>query len=415
MAKNKLIAAIDVGSSKIVTLLGQLREDSPDKVHVVGVSSVPSRGIRKGQVVNIDEAVTTITSSVEAAERMAGFNLTKAYISVDGAHISSQNSQGVVAVSEPHGEINSEDVRRVLDAARAISLPAAIEILHVIPRTFTVDGQEGIKDPIGMTGVRLEAGTHIVTGSTTAIKNLQKCISEVGCDISSLVFAGLASSEAVLTDTERELGVVLVDIGSGTTDIAVFLEGSLSYSSVLPVGAKNVTNDLAIGLRISLESAEKIKVYLEKINLKDKDEDVDISSLELPEEIKTISYRTLVEGIIRPRLNEIFQVIGAELKKSNLAGLTPAGLVLCGGGAMTVGAVESAKRILSIPVRVGYPTGVTGLIDEIESPAFASSVGLLRFGSRDMESGNSSAGWMDKMPLKSSLGKLGDLLKSLLP
>lgn len=415
MAKSKLIAAIDVGSSKIVTLLGQLREDNPDKVHVVGVSSVPSRGIRKGQIVNIEDAVTAITSSVEAAERMAGFNLTSAYISVDGAHIGSQNSQGVVAVSEPHGEINADDVRRVLDAARAISLPAAVEIIHVLPRSFTVDGQEGIKDPIGMTGVRLEAGTHIVTGSTTAIKNLQKCISDVGCDIGELVFSGLASSESVLTDTERELGVVLVDIGSGTTDIAVFLEGSLSFSAVLPVGAKNVTNDLAIGLRISLESAEKIKIFLQNINLKDKDEEVDITSLNLPEEIKSVSFRTLVEGIIRPRLNEIFQVIGAELKKSNLAGLTPAGLVLTGGGALSVGAADSAKRVLSMPVRIGYPTGVSGLIDEIESPPFATSVGLLRFGSRDIESGGGTSSWMDKLPLKGGIGKLGDLLKSLLP
>ena len=415
MTKSKLIAAIDIGSSKIVTLLGQVRPDNPDQVHVIGVSSISSRGIRKGQVVNIEEATTSITESIESAERMAGFNLSSAYVSIDGSHISSQNSQGVVAVSQPHGEIGPDDVRRVLEAARAISLPAATEIIHVIPRSFTVDGQEGIKDPVGMTGVRLEAGTHIVTGSSGAIKNLQKCLSDVGCDVAGMVFGGLAGSYAVLTDTERELGVVLVDIGAGTTDIAVFVEGALSHSAVLPVGAKNVTNDLAIGLRVSLESAEKIKIFLEKVNTKDKEDDVDISSLALPEEIKSVSYRTLVEGIIRPRLNEIFQVIAAELKLSNLAGLTPAGLVITGGGSMTVGAIDSAKRVLSMPVRIGFPTGISGLIDEIESPAFATSVGLLTYGNKSHESSGVEVPWNNKFPIKDMVSKIGDLLKSLLP
>ena len=192
MNKSKLIAAIDVGSSKIVTLLGQVRDDNPDKIHIVGVCSVPSKGIKKGQVVNIEESVDSIVESVEGAERMAGYNLSKAYVSVDGAHITSQNSQGVVAVSQPHGEINAEDVRRVLEAARAISLPSATEIIHVIPRNYTVDGQEGIKDPVGMTGVRLEVGTHIVIGASTAVRNLQKCLDEVGCDVTAIVFSGLA-------------------------------------------------------------------------------------------------------------------------------------------------------------------------------------------------------------------------------
>ncbi|MEK7163941.1 MAG: cell division protein FtsA [Patescibacteria group bacterium] len=415
MAKSKLIAAIDIGSSKIVTLLGQIRPDNPDKVHVVGVSSIASRGIRKGQVVNIEEATSCISNSIESAERMAGFNLSSAYVSIDGSHISSQNSQGVVAVSEPHGEVGSDDVRRVLDAARAVSLPAATEIVHVIPRSFTVDGQDGIKDPIGMTGVRLEAGTHIVTGSSGAIKNLQKCLADVGCDVAGMVFGGLAGSYAVLTDTERELGVVLVDIGAGTTDIAVFGEGSLSHSAVLPVGAKNVTNDLAIGLRVSLESAEKIKIFLQNVSQKEKEDDVDISSLSLPEEIKSVSYRTLVDGIIRPRLNEIFQVIAVELKQSNLAGLTPSGLVITGGGSMTVGAIDSAKRVLSMPVRIGFPTGISGLIDEIESPAFATAVGLLIYGNQSHESAGVEVGWSNKFPLKDMALKIGDLLKSLLP
>lgn len=415
--KSKIIAAIDVGSSKIATLAAQVREEDDSQIHVIGVSSIPSRGIRKGQIVNIEEAVDSITQSIESAERMAGFNIAKAWISVGGSHISSQNSQGVVAVAQPHNEVSPEDVRRVLEAARAISLPASTEIIHVIPRSYSVDGQQGIKDPVGMTGVRLEVETHIVTGSSTALKNLTKCVSEVGCDVSGLVFSGLAASESVLSDTEKELGVVLVDIGGGTTDVAIFVEGALSYSAVLPVGAKNVTNDLAIGLRISLESAEKIKLLLSQDKTKDKEDDIDISSLHLPEEIKTVSYKTLVEGIIRPRLNELFQMIASEIKRSNLGGLTPSGIVLCGGGSMTVGIVESAKRTLSMPVRVGIPHGITGLIDDIENPAYASSIGLLRYAINSSQANlsfsNSSP--LDKLHLKGAFGKITDMIKSLLP
>ncbi len=414
MAKSKQISSIDIGSTKITTLVAQVREEDSSKIHIVGASSSPSKGIRKGQIVNIDEAVESIVESVEAAERMAGYNVARAWVSVDGAHIASQNSQGVVAISDPHGEISNEDVRRVLEAARAISLPTSSEILHVVPRSYSVDSQQGVKDPIGMTGVRLEVETHIVTGSTTALKNLTKCVGEVGCDISGLAFGGLASALAVLTDTEKELGVVCVDIGGGTTDIVIYVDGALSYSSVLPVGARNVTNDLAIGLRISLESAEKIKVYINQNRSKDKEDEIDLSSLDLPEEMKSISYKTLVEGIIRPRLNELFQMISSEIKKSNLAGLTPAGLVICGGGALTVGLIDSAKRILSMPVRIGFPTGLSGLIDEIESPAFAASVGLLKCAIDDSEE-SPSGNFLNKLPLTGLMGKVSNALKSLLP
>jgi len=417
MAKSKLIAAIDLGSSKIATLLAQFREDDPEKIHIIGAASAVSRGVRKGQIVNIEEAVSCITESVEAAERMGGFNISKAWVSLDGAHVGSLNSQGVVAVSQPHGEVSQEDVKRVLEAARAISLPSSSEIVHVVPRSFTVDGQEGVRDPVGMTGVRLEVDTHIITGSTTALKNLSKCVSEVGCDVEGLIFGGLAASEAVLSDTEKELGVVLVDIGGGTTDIAIFVEGSLAYSSVLPVGAKNVTNDLAIGLRISLESAEKIKLFLGKH--KDKEDELDLASLELVEEMKTVSYKTLVEGIIRPRLNELFGAIASEIRKSTLAGLTPSGLVLTGGGAMTVGIIDSAKRTLSMPVRIGYPTGISGLIDDIENPSYATSVGLLKHAIKqdeDAYSGSSSkSNFLSKLPGKGLVGKAADMIRSLLP
>lgn len=417
MAKSKIISAIDIGSSKVATLVAQVREEDASRLHVVGAAASVSRGVRKGQIVNIDEAVACIEESVEAAERMAGYNISKAWVSVGGSHIGSMNSQGVVAVAQPQGEVTSSDVNRVMEAARAISLPASSEIIHVIPRSFTVDGQEGVKDPVGMTGVRLEVETQIVTGSSTAIKNLTKCVAEVGCDIEGMVFGGLAAAEAVLSDTEKELGVVIVDIGGGTTDVAIFVEGALSYSAVLPVGARNVTNDLAIGLRVSLESAEKIKLALS--SARPKEDELDLSDLGIAEDMSHASYKTLVEGIIRPRLNELFSMVAGELKKSTLVGLTPSGLVLCGGGAMTVGIVDSAKRVLSAPVRVGTPGGITGLIDDIENPSFATSVGLLRHAnSLDQEETGRRSSWsnpLEKLPGRGALGKITDLVKSLLP
>lgn len=416
MAHSKLISAIDIGSSKVAALIAQAREEDTARLHIVGAATSVSKGVRKGQIVNIEEAVSSILEAVEAAERMAGFNLSHAWVGVGGAHISSLNSHGVVAVSQPQGEINPEDVRRVLEAARAVSLPTASEIIHVVPKSFTVDSQEGVKDPIGMTGVRLEVDTHIVIGSSPVIRNLTKCVTEVGCDISGIIYSGLASSSAVLSDTEKELGVILIDIGGGTMSLAVYLEGALSYSSVLQVGAINVTKDLAAGLRISLESAEKIKLHLS--TLKSKEDDIDLTSLHLPEELKTVSYKTLVEGIIRPRLNEMFQMVADEIKKSDAAGLTPSGVVLTGGGALTVSIVDAAKRVLAMPVRIGKPSGISGLIDEIESPAFATSVGLLKYAQSTSDGESStrpSLPVFDKLPVKGIFGKVTQLIKSLLP
>ena len=258
MNEGRIVVAIDVGTSKIVTIIAKVDES----VNVLGVSEVPSVGVRKGQIVDIEEAVTAINSSLEAAERMAGYSASHVIASIGGNHIESQNSRGVVAVAQPEGEIKETDLVRVIDAAKAVSLPSSREILHVLPRSYIVDGQEGIKDPIGMTGVRLEVDTHIISASSTSVRNLEKAYSEVGVDVDSIVSSGYASSLAVLSDTEKELGVVLVDIGAGTTDICVYVEGSVAYSSVLPIGARHITNDLAIGLRISLESAEKIKLHL---------------------------------------------------------------------------------------------------------------------------------------------------------
>ncbi len=430
MAKDKVITAIDVGSSKITTVIGASVKD--DKFSVVGVSTVPSRGLRKGQVVDIEEAVASISESVDAAERMAGVSVGSAIVSVGGAHVGSQNSKGVVAVSKPEGEITPTDVQRVIDAARAVSIPSSREILHVLPRDFAVDGQSGIKDPVGMTGVRLEVETQIVTGSTTAVRNLAKCIGEVGIDIESVVFSGFASGIAVLSDTERELGVILVDVGAGTTDVAIWVDGALSYSAVLPVGARNVTNDIAVGLRVSLESAEKIKLFLSE-SLKPKfavegtkpTDEMDLSSLALPEEVKKVSRKTLTDGIIKPRLLEIFTFVSLEVQKSGFTGMTPSGVVITGGGALTAGVLESSRARLSMPCRIGAPFTVpasllTGLIEEISSPQFATPVGLVLFGSQSgIQKESTKKESTGSLPKGLSFGnipeKVTKLLKSFLP
>ena len=388
MKNAEIVVGVDIGSAKIATLIGRIDEEI---INILGVAESTSKGVRKGQIVNIDEASNAINASLDAAERMAGHAVDRVFVSMIGVNIESQNSKGVVAVSQPDGEISEYDVDRVLEAAGAVSLPSTREIIHVIPKTFTVDGEGGIKDPVGMSGVRLEVDTHIITANSAAVKNVDRILSsEAGVSVQSLVFAGLASSLAVLSDTEKELGVVMADIGSGVTNIAIYADGALSYTSVVPIGARHITNDLAIGLRISLESAEKIKLYLSKKYTKRKpiegekranreDDDLDLSELNLPEDIKKVSSKTLVEGIIRPRLNELFTMIALEIKKSGYATQTPAGIVITGGGAKTVGAEESAKRMLSMPVRIGIPTGLTGLIDDVESPTFATAVGLLQF------------------------------------
>jgi cell division protein FtsA len=398
MVKKRTIAGIDIGTDKVCTIIASINEENGD-CNVIGVASTPSKGLRKSQIVDLEEAMGAITDSVEAAERMAGFNINEAFVSISGAHISSQNSKGVVAVSEPQGEISPVDVNRVIEAARAIALPSAREIIHVVPRDYSVDAQTGIKDPVGMTGVRLEAEAHLITGSQTAMKNITKCVADLGISVQGLIFSGLASANSVLSETEKELGVVLVDIGGGSIALTSYIEGALTYSSVIPIGAKNITNDLAIGMRISLQSAETIKIYLSKtqssytpaasskpaeIAKYRKDFDVvDLVKLGIKEDTAQASRKALIEGIIRPRLNEIFSLIASQLKENNLIKNIPAGIVITGGGAETVSLIEVAKRTLGVPARVGSPKGLKGLVDELKSPSFATASGLILYALKD--------------------------------
>lgn len=429
--KDRVVCAIDVGSSKIATLIASVGED--DRINLIGVSAVNSKGVRKGQIVDIEEVVAAITESIEAAERMAGYSISSVYVGVGGPQIESTNSHAVVAVAKPEGEITENDVLRVNDAARAVPLPSSKEILHVIPRTFTVDGQEGIKDPIGMTGVRLETDTHIITGATTAIKNMIKCMGLVGVNVEELVFSGIASSVATLTDTEKELGVILVDIGGETTDVVIFVDGAIAYSSVIPIGARHITSDLAVGLRVSLESAEKIKVFLgravktpvlpEVVEMGDgkggpragREEPLDVKVLGISEDIK-ISRKGVIDSIIRPRVREVFELVGKEIKKSGFGSQTPSGLVICGGGALTVGLLEQAKYVLGYPARIGRAEGLSGLTDEIDSPSFAASAGLIIYGTRTVGFGQFTLPVLAKgLPIKEVIQRGVDLIKSFLP
>lgn len=439
MAKDRVICAVDIGSSKITTLIATLSEG--EKINLIGVSSVASKGVRKAQIVDIEDAVGAITESLEAAERMAGYSISSAFASIGGPQIESTNSHAVVAIAKPNGEIEENDVLRVNDGARAVNLPSSKEILHVIPRSFTVDGQEGIKDPVGMTGVRLETDTHIITASTTSMKNLIKCMGVAGVNIDELVFSGIASSFAVLTDTEKELGVIVVDIGGETTDVVIFVDGAIAYSAVIPIGARHITSDLAVGLRVSLESAEKIKLYLGKAqkqpvmpdilekeevrfgkanekrsNLAMKEELLDIKSLGLEEDIRRISKKAVVDSIIRPRVREILELVGKEIKKSTFGSQTPSGLVICGGGATTVGLLEQAKYVLGYPARIGQIEGLVGLIDEIDSPAFTSAAGLILYGAKNENTSQFSLPVLNKgLPFTNIIQKGINLFKSFLP
>ena len=416
MQHSKILSAIDIGTSKITTIIGQQFEQE-NRLNIVAVSSVPALGFRKGQIINLEQASATLTQSVESAERMAGFQINNAYVAIAANHIESVNSKGVVAISNPNGEISHDDIVRVVDAARAITLPTGKEILHVIPRIYTVDGQEGIVDPVGMNGVRLETEAHLIIASTPAIKNIKKSLEEIGISINELLYTGLASAKAALTDTEKELGVALVDIGGSITTITIFFEGSPVFSSVIPVGANNITNDLAIGLRFSLENAEKIKLQLNKIveNKKFEDE-IELSHFGIiGEDKKKLSIQTAINGIIKPRLEEIFSLILGSIKNSDLLNSIPAGIVLTGGGSLTINAKEICSKIIPLPVRIAQPPQVGGIVDEILNPAYCSSIGLLLNYIDDTRKFHNTASKKSKVSFGSLFGKIKSIIRPLFP
>jgi cell division protein FtsA len=357
--------------------------------------------------------VNSIANSLEKAERLSGYKISSAFVSVGGSHISSQNSRGVVAVSGHRREVSREDVARATEAARAIQTPSNRETLHVIPRGYIVDGQEGIKDPLGMSAVRLEVETHIVSGAATSVQNLSKCIANANVQVDEMVVSALAAAEATLTDTEKELGVLVADIGGGTTDIAIYTDGGVYHTAVLPVGAINVTNDVAIGLRTSLNLAEEIKI---------KHGTADLGAVQ-PEELlnvavlgdgggQTIQRRKLCE-IIEARMSEIYSLIGEEIKRSGHAGMLPAGVVLTGGGARIAGAAELAREVFQMPVRVGAPQGVGGLMDQLSNPAFSTPIGLLLWGAH--HAGEEPLSYASASPFSGMGGRLVDWVRGLFP
>ncbi|MBV9228711.1 MAG: cell division protein FtsA [Chloroflexi bacterium] len=378
--QERVIVGIDVGTTKICVLVGELDRDG--KLNIVGVGTCPSQGLRRGVVVNIEETVTSIAAALDRAERLSGKKIVTAYVGIAGGHIDSENSKGFVAISPSHRDIVQNDISRAIEVARAIAIPANREVIHVIPRGYVVDGQEGIKNPIGMSGFRLEVETHIITGAVSSIHNLIKCVHKAHVEIEDLVLEPLASSEAVLADGETDLGVVLVDIGGGTTDIAVFSDGAIWQTVVLPIGGNLITSDIAIGLRLPTGVAEELKITYGHCDPSTIDEDDMIDLAQFMPDCNDLVPRKLLAEIIQARVEELFSMVHEEIKKSGYDGLLPAGIVITGGTAELPGILELAGQTLDLPARIGSPLGLHGLADSISRPAYATAVGLLLWGLR---------------------------------
>jgi cell division protein FtsA len=371
-----LIVGLDIGTSKVAAIVGEMREDG--EIEVIGVGTHPSRGLKKGVVVNLEATVQSIQHAIEDAEEMTGCRIHSVYAGIAGSHISSMNSHGIVAIKEK--EVSQSDVDRVIDSARAVAIPADQKILHILPQEFVIDRQEGIKEPIGMSGIRLEARVHIVTGAVSAAQNIEKCIRRCGLEVDDVILEQLASAYAVLADDEKELGVCLVDIGGGTTDIAVFTDGAIRHTAVIPIAGDQVTNDIAVALRTPAQYAEEIKLkYACALTQLAKLEDnIEVPSIgDRPS--RQISRLNLAE-IVEPRYEELLLLVQSELRRSGFEDLIAAGIVLSGGSARVEGLVELAEEIFHMPVRLGLPQYVTGLGDVIRNPACATGVGLLLFG-----------------------------------
>lgn len=415
MQHSKIVKGIDIGSSKVTTIVGQYFNNE-DKFNIVAVASVPANGFRKGQIIDLEKATQTITQSVESAERMAGFQINNISVAIAAPHIESLNSQGVVAISNSGGEIETNDIDRVIEAAKAISLPTGKEIIHVIPRIFTVDGQEGITDPIGMNGVRLELESHIILASSPAIKNLKKCFHHTGIHINNLVYSGLAAATASLTATEKELGVALIDIGGTITTITIFHQNSPVFSSIVPLGGDNITNDLAIGLRLSITNAHQVKIGLDKaVKNKKFEDEIKLSDLGVKtDNDKKISLQTAVTGIVKPRLKEIFNLISQQIDHSGFNNNIPSGLVLTGGASQTVNASKICGDIIPLPLRIAQPPKVGGIVDNILNPAHTSSIGLLIY-SQNTDSQPPNTNQKPRLSLNNMANRIKKILEPLLP
>jgi cell division protein FtsA len=388
MKKRSSLTSIDVGTTKICTTIAELNDNGD--AYVVGVGLTPSNGLHKGLVVNINEAREAIRASVRKAEQSCNYKVESAYVGVTGRHVNSVNNRGVVAITRDDRLVRSDDLKRVLANSQAVKVPNDRQVLHVIPRGYAVDGQVGVKNPVGMYGFRLDVETHIITAAATSIQNLVKCVRGIGIDIDDLVLEPLASSEAVLTEDEKQDGVVLADIGGGTTDVCVFKDGSIYHSAILPVAGYQLTRDVAIGLGLPFDVAEEMKkrygsvmpVYESKMD----------TGSPISEDGHGVSYQDLCD-IIRARVEEILRLILLELPSSNYESLVPAGLVLTGGSSNLSGIETLGRDILKLPVRLGVPTHISGITDSLRDPAFATSVGLLIWGAKHQEKARKKGGW----------------------
>jgi cell division protein FtsA len=382
--EGNMIVGLDIGTSKVVALVGEVNKDG--KIEIVGIGSHQSRGLKKGVVVNIESTVQSIQRAVEEAELMAGCQIHSVYAGIAGSHIRSLNSHGIVAIRDR--EVQPLDLERVIDAAQAVAIPADQKVLHILPQEYIIDTQEGVKEPLGMSGVRLEAKVHLVTCAVNAIQNIEKCIRRCGLEVEDVILEQLAASYAVLTDDEKELGVCLVDIGGGTSDIAIFTEGAIKHTGVIPIAGDQVTNDIAMALRTPTQHAEdiKIKYACALTQLTGIDETIKVPSVgDRP--ARELSRQSLAE-VVEPRYDELFTLLQAELRRSGFEDLIPAGLVLTGGTSKMEGAVELAEEIFHMPVRLGLPQDVAGLNDIVRNPIYSTGVGLLQYGMKQQKKQN---------------------------
>ncbi|MEX2043412.1 MAG: cell division protein FtsA [Patescibacteria group bacterium] len=413
MPREHIVVGLDIGTEFIRTTIGQLTADEPHP-SIIGVGIAPASGMRRGNVIDVDETVKSIAASVEEAERTSGVSVGSAYVNISGSHIESQNSRGVVAVSRADSEIGPEDISRAVEAAKAVAVPSNKDIIHVIPREYIVDGQEGVKDPIGMSGIRLEVETHIITAATPQIKNLRKCVYQAGIELDDLVFSGLASAQGVLGKRQKELGVAILDIGAGVSDLVVLEEGDVYASAVLPVGGSHVTNDLAIGLKTDTDVAEQVKLeygHARPPDVKGK-ETVDLGELTQGEENKVA--KKLIAEIIEARMTELCGLVKKELKRVDRDGKLPAGVVLTGGGAKLPGAIDLVKDRLGLPAQVGFPSELKGMIDKVDDPSFAASIGLMLWG-LESDQGLRTTNKFGSLPGAQYLDSVKSVVKRFLP